>query len=303
MNQVDLHCHTTASDGALSPAELVRRGASLGLKWMAITDHDVTSGLEEASDAGARTGVEIIPGVEINTDVPGAEVHLLGYFVDPNDPMLNSTLLSLREGRVERARQMAERLSELGAAVGFERILKLAGQGAVCRPHVAQALVEAGHVATYQEAFARYIGRNGPAYVERVKLTPGEACRLICGAGGLPVLAHPVHYDHLGAMRAAFDLDSGLAELRADGLRGIEVYYPGYDAITIQHLLSLARHHELLVTGGSDFHRIRPGEPDLGGVYVPGKVVRRLREAWAARKAETDRTGGPRPMRGTDADA
>jgi 3',5'-nucleoside bisphosphate phosphatase len=293
MNQVDLHCHTTASDGALTPVDLVLRSAGLGLKVIAITDHDATSGVEEALAAGAQTGVEVIPGVEINTDVPGSEVHILGYFVDHTNPVLSDTLLGLREGRVWRARRMAELLSKMGAPVGFERILELAGEGTVCRPHVAQALVEAGHVATYEEAFARYIGRNGPAYVERVKLTPSEACGLIRDAGGLPVLAHPVYFDRAGTLKSPFDLGRGLAELKASGLLGIEAYYPGYDAITIEYLLSHARRHGLLVTGGTDFHGIRSNEPDLGGVYVPLRVVGRLREAWAVQKAATRGNGTP----------
>jgi hypothetical protein len=298
MNQVDLHCHTTASDGALTPSDLIERGARLGLKVIAITDHDATTGVEEALATGENLAVEVIPGVEINTDVPGSEVHILGYFVDHTDPVLNGTLLCLREGRVGRARRMAELLAEMGAPVGFDRILELAGEGAVCRPHVAQALVEAGHVATYDEAFARYIGRNGPAYVERLKLTPTEACGLIRSAGGLPVLAHPVYFDRLGAMRTPFDLDSGLEELKAAGLAGIEVYYPGYDAIAIEHLLKQARRHGLLVTGGTDFHGIRPNEPDLGGVYVPIKAVRRLRETWAVLNAATREGQSPSTGRG-----
>jgi predicted metal-dependent phosphoesterase TrpH len=284
MNQVDLHCHTTASDGALSPAELVARGAALGLRVLAITDHDSTDGVTEALVAGAKYGVTVISGVEINSDVPGSEVHILGYFVDHTDPALNEALLRLRDGRVGRARRMAELLTEMGAPVCFERILELAGDGAVCRPHVAQALVEAGHAATFEDAFARYIGRNGPAYVERLKLTPVEACGLIRSAGGLPVLAHPVYFDRFGKMKTAFDPESGLAELKAAGLAGIEVYYPGYDALAIEYLLSRARRFGLLVTGGSDFHGIRPNEPDLGGVYVPVKAARRLHAAWEGQK-------------------
>jgi 3',5'-nucleoside bisphosphate phosphatase len=287
MNQVDLHCHTSASDGVLSPAALVARGAGLGLKVIAITDHDSTDGVAEAMAAGTRYGVVVIPGVEINADVPGSEVHILGYFVDHADLALNETLLRLRDGRVGRARQMAGLLSAMGAPVRFERILELAGDGAVCRPHVARALVEAGYAATFDEAFERYIGRNGPAYVERLKLTPTEACGLIRRAGGLSVLAHPVYFDRSGMMKAAFDLGRGLVELKAAGLVGIEVYYPGYDAMAIEYLLSLARVHGLLVTGGTDFHGIRPNEPDLGGVYVPAKAVRRLREVWDGQRGAT----------------
>jgi hypothetical protein len=179
---------------------------------------------------------------------------------------------------------MAELLTAMGAPVRFERILELAGNGAVCRPHVAQALVEAGYATTIDEAFERYIGRNAPAYVEHLKLTPAEACGLIRRAGGLPVLAHPVYFDRFGKMKSGFDLNGGLADLRAAGLAGIEAYYPRYDALAIEYLLSLARTHRLLVTGGTDFHGVRPGEPDLGGVYVPVKAARRLREYWESQE-------------------
>ncbi len=282
MNQVDLHTHTTASDGSLTPAQLVHRAARLALQVIAITDHDTTAGVAEGIAAGRTLGVEVIPGVEINTDVPRAEVHVLGYFVDPNHAELHTQLARIREGRVGRARKMAAVLTGMGAPVRFERILEIAGEGAVGRPHVAQALVEAGHARGYQDAFERYIGRNSPAYVERMKFTPAEACALIRRSGGIPVLAHPVSYDRYGAIKTAFDPDQMLPELVAAGLGGIEVYYPRYDAITVEWLLGIARRYSLLVTGGTDFHGIRPNEPDLGGIYVPMKVVRRLREAWMA---------------------
>ncbi len=278
MNQVDLHTHTTASDGSLTPTQLIQRGARLGLKVMAITDHDTVAGVAEGQAAGAAVGVEVIPGVEINTDVPHAEVHVLGYFVDPNHAELNEKLALIREGRIGRAKRMAEVLTSMGAPVDFQRILEIAGEGSVGRPHVAQALLEAGHVTSYAEAFTKYIGRNSPAYVERMKFTPAEACSLIRRAGGLPVLAHPVFFDKYGMIKARFDESALLPEMLAHGLTGIEVYYTGYDAVTIEQLLILARKHDLLVTGGTDFHGIRPGEPDLGGVYVPMKVVRRLKE-------------------------
>lgn len=280
MNEVDLHTHTTASDGALTPTELVARAAKLTLKVLAITDHDSTEGVAEALVAGQSYGVEVIPGVEINTDVPGAEVHILGYFVDHTDPALRAELARLREGRVGRARRMAEVLTEMGAPVDFQRILEIAGEGAVGRPHVAQALVEAGHVPSREAAFTKYIGRDSPAYVNRMKFTPAEAVATIRQAGGVPVLAHPVAYDRYGKIVTPFDLGEELPGLIDVGLRGIEVYYRGYDAVTIEYLMNIARRYKLLTTGGTDFHAIRPTEPDLGGVYVPMKAVRRLREAW-----------------------
>lgn len=285
MNEVDLHAHTTASDGMLAPAHLVGRAARLALKVLAITDHDTVDGISEGLTAAQAAGIEVIPGVEINTDVPGAEVHVLGYFVDHTHAELNAQLAVIREGRIGRARKMAEVLTEMGAPIRFERILEIAGEGAVGRPHVAQALLEAGHVATYGEAFQKYIGRTSPAYVERMKFTPAEACALIRRAGGVPVLAHPVFFDRYGAIKAGFDLDAMLPEMLAAGLAGMEVYYPGYDAITIEYLLGVARRYGLLVTGGTDFHGIRATEPDLGGIYVPMKVVRRLRAAWEQARA------------------
>lgn len=280
MNEVDLHAHTTASDGAFTPSELVARAAKLGLRVIAITDHDSTEGVAEGLAAGRALGIEVIPGVEINTDVPRSEVHILGYFVRHDDPTLRSELARLREGRIGRARRMAEILGQMGAPVSFERILEIAGEGAVGRPHVAQALVEARHVASYEEAFERYIGRNSPAYVDRLKFSPEEACRLIRQVGGVPVLAHPVGFDKFGAIKTPFNLETALPDLIAAGLGGLEVYYPGYDAVTTEYLLGIARRFGLLVTGGTDFHGLRPNQPDLGGIYVPMKAVRRLRETW-----------------------
>lgn len=280
MNQVDLHIHTTASDGSLTPAQVVSRAARLALKVIAITDHDSTAGVPEAQAAGQAGGVEVIPGVEINTDVPHAEVHILGYFVDPGHGELQDQLTRIREGRVGRARKMAAVLAEMGAPVRFERILEIAGEGSVGRPHVAQALVEAGYAHGYQDAFERFIGRNSPAYVERMKFSPVEACALIRRAGGLPVLAHPVFFDRYGTIKSAIDLDEMLPQMINAGLVGLEAYYPNYDAITTEYLLGIARRYGLLVTGGTDYHGPRTGQPDLGGLYVPMKVVRRLREAW-----------------------
>jgi predicted metal-dependent phosphoesterase TrpH len=282
MNQVDLHVHTTASDGTLAPAQIVQRAGRLGLKVIAITDHDTVAGIPEALAAGAVHGVEVIPGVEINTDVPRAEVHVLGYFVDHRNEELNEKLAVIRDGRVGRAKRMAEVLTGMGAPIRFERILEIAGEGSVGRPHVAQALLEAGHVSSYGQAFDQYIGRNSPAYVERIKFTPAEACALICRAGGLPVFAHPVFFDRYGKIKERFDAAGLLPEMISQGLVGIEVYYNGYDAITIEQLLGVARRYGLVVTGGTDFHGLRQGEPDLGGIYVPLKVVRGLKERKAA---------------------
>ncbi len=280
MNEVDLHCHTSASDGALEPSELVKRAAHLALRIIAITDHDTVAGVPAALEAGKGDNLEVIPGVEINTDVPGSEAHVLGYFVDYRQEAFSAELARLREGRLARAREMVERLAALGAPISLVRVLQIARDGSVGRPHVAQALMEAGHVSTFGEAFDRFIGRNSPAYVERMKFTPAQACQLIRQAGGVPVLAHPVIFDAFGNVNGPLPLETMLPELQDAGLQGLEVYYPAYDARTTEYLMGLARRFGLLLTGGTDFHGRQLDRIDLGGVYVPRKAVRRLRAAW-----------------------
>jgi predicted metal-dependent phosphoesterase TrpH len=278
MNFVDLHTHTTASDGSLTPTELVAEAAALAMETIAITDHDTLAGLAEGVSAGGRYQVEVIPGVEINTDVPGGEVHILGYFVDPDDADLNAELNRLREGRVGRARRMVEKLQALGAPITWERVQAIAGEASVGRPHVAQALVEAGFVASAREAFERYIGREGPAYVERLRMTPAEATMIIARARGVPVLAHPEPIGAAAEFGPSLDWEALLPELVRAGLRGLEAYYTGYPATVTERLLALARRFGLIVTGGSDYHG--PGRlagATLGGVYVPPKTVRRLK--------------------------
>jgi predicted metal-dependent phosphoesterase TrpH len=288
MNEVDLHCHTTASDGNLSPTELVQHAAHLALRVIAVTDHDSVDGVDEAVEVAGHLGIEVLAGVEINTDVPGEEVHVLGYLMDYKQPDFEAELARLRQGRVGRARRMVEKLGKIGVPVSFGRVQEIAGEGSIGRPHVAQALLEAGHVATYGEAFDRFIGRHAPAYVERLRFTPAEACRLIRHAGGVPVLAHPVFFDRLGAIRAPLPLDEMLPELLDAGLMGIEVYYPSYDAVTMEYLMGVARRYRLLLTGGSDFHGPPTMRTELGSVYVPPRTVRRLKEAAAgSRRSRT----------------
>lgn len=278
MGFIDLQCHTTASDGSLTPTELVALAARRGLRIISITDHDTTAGIDEALAAGLRYGIEVIPGVEINTDVPQGEVHVLGYFVDWKDPTLQATLSRLRAGRVGRAQRMVEKLAALGMPISWERVKAIAGDGAIGRPHVAQALLEAGYVASTAEAFDRFIGRTGPAYVERTRMTPAEATRVIRAARGLPVLAHPVIAGAAEAISEPLDLESLLDELTAAGLVGIEAYYPGYPPEVTQDLLGLALKYGLIATGGSDFHGPGIGHGELGEVDVPAEVVELLKQ-------------------------
>jgi hypothetical protein len=226
---------------------------------MALTDHDSVEGISEALQAASGyPDFTLIPGVEMSTDVPGSEVHVLGYFVDPNDGPLQEELARLRNSRRERGRRMVEKLREMGMDVKWERVQAIAGSGAVGRPHVAQALLEKGCVGSLKEAFELYIGRNCPAYVERTKITPVETVALLHRRGALPVLAHPKDTD---------DLEGLLSTLKEAGLVGMEVYYQDYDEVSIRRLLAIARRHDLTPTGGSDYH-------GLGGEHerLPGDI-------------------------------
>lgn len=269
---VDLHLHTTASDGRLSPAEVVSLVAGRGLKHVSISDHDSTEGLAEAfREAEQFDGLRIIPGIELSTDIPGDEIHMLGYFIDYEDEELQDTLKQFRLGRIDRARGMVEKLADLGIHLEWERVQEIAGDGAVGRPHIALAMVEKGYCKEPKEAFPEYLGRNGLAYVERAKITPGDAVRMLRKAGGVPVLAHPAYMA---------DLESNLDELKAAGLLGIEVYYANFDQDTIKRLEKLAGQHDLIPCGGSDYHGLGNSNEALPGVIGPPlSTVERLEEA------------------------
>lgn len=282
MNTIDLHCHTTASDGKYTPTQLVQMAAEMDLRTIAVCDHDSTEGLVEAQTAGAMLGVEVIPSVELSCDVDDGELHMLGYYPDFGDAGFQAELARLRDGRIGRAAGMVRKLTELGYPISFERVRQLAGDGAIGRPHVAQALIEAGHVRNKGEAFDKLIGRNGPAYVERAKLTPADACRLIRGVGGLPVFAHPFIILADGRTLEPLPVDASLPELVEAGLAGIETYYPSYTPGHIERLLRLARRYGLVVTGGSDFHGEGSAGAPLGSIYVPAKCLTALKQAHAA---------------------
>lgn len=272
--RIDLHTHTTASDGLLAPAAVVRLAREAGVAVLAVADHDTTAGVEEALAAGARLGVEVIPAVEINTDVEDAEVHILGYYIEHTLPWVQRFLAELRGGREHRAERMVARLNALGIPIEYERVRAMA-EGAVGRPHVARALIEVGAVRTTEEAFQKYIGRGGPAYVERMKVTPEDAVRVIRRAGGVPVLAHP-------GWGVRDEMLPGLVEA---GLQGIEAYYPDHTPSMTAHYVELADRYHLLVTGGTDFHggdlATRVG---IGSQYVPPDVVAKLK----ARRQENE---------------
>lgn len=269
MSKVDLHIHTTASDGKHSPADIVQKAAALGLEFIAISDHDTVNGIAEAlSAASATPSLTVIPAVELSTDVPRGEVHVLGYFINYLDVEFEANLARMRNSRIERARQMVEKLDKLGIHIEFTRVQEIAGTGTLGRPHVAQVMLERGYIANFRDAFSHYIGHGGPAYVERDKLTPAEAVQLILKTGGLPVLAHPL---------TTGDAEATIIELKPVGLVGIEAYYAGYSFEDANPLFSLASRYGLVATGGTDYHGIdENAETMIGGVEVPLKVVRQL---------------------------
>jgi predicted metal-dependent phosphoesterase TrpH len=262
LGKVDLHIHTTASDGRFTPAEIVQKASAAGLVFIAITDHDSVDGVLPAQEAARHSyQITVIGGVEINTDVPTGELHILGYGFDTGITELKTTLERLRHSRIDRAIKMIAKLRTLGVNIDYQRVRELAGAGSMGRPHIAQALLEKGYINTFKEAFLKYIGRGGPAYVERDKITAVEATQLITRVKGIPVLAHPFTCENP---------ESIISDLKPAGLMGIEVFYDSYTPGQIQDLLKLAKIFDLIPTGGSDFHGLdMANEPPLGTVGVP----------------------------------
>ena len=264
---IDLHTHSLRSDGALSPAELVRRAAARGVRIQALSDHDTLAGVADAVATGTELGVRIIPATELNTESEWGDAHVLGYFIDPADAALEERLRWLRENRGRRIELMVEKLNALGYAVELGRVLEIAQGGALGRPHLAQALLEKGYVKSYDAAFDTLIAKDSPAYVARVGLTPLEAVTLVREHGGVPSLAHP---------GTVVELDALLPKLVAVGLAGIEAYYGSHSPEMTVACLARARLHDLVPTGGSDFHGRGEHGVDLGGVFVPPEAIERL---------------------------
>lgn len=266
LGRVDLHTHTTASDGTLTGRELVQLAASHGVRVLAITDHDSTDALGEAGAEAERLGVILVPGIEINCEADGAELHVLGYFVDAGARWFQEFLREQRAERRTRVLRMAARLRELGLPVDAAEVFALAGNGAAGRPHVAQVMVRRGYVATVREAFERYLRVGGPAWVPRHRLAPADAVAVVRRAGGVAVLAHP----------GLADRDALIPGLVEAGLEGLEAYYPEHSATQTEHYLDLCRRLALLATGGSDFHG-----PGSGYQTTPGTPLVPW-EAWEA---------------------
>ncbi|MEW5899046.1 MAG: PHP domain-containing protein [Bacillota bacterium] len=266
---VDLHVHTSASDGTDDPGLVVCRAAEIGLEAVGITDHDTVDGLAPALQAGRAQHLEVIPGIELSTEEKGTEFHLLGYLIDFQSADFLEYLSRLRANRAERAYKMVQKLRELGFPITYDQVLAVAGRAAVGRPHIARVLVQEGLVGTMKEAFDQYIGAGCPAYIPRFKYSPREAVQLIIRARGIPVLAHP----------GLAGRDGIIPELVRAGLRGLEVYYPLHTGGQIEHYLHLCTQHGLIPTGGSDYHGAGHEEHgQLAAVTVPYTAVQRLKE-------------------------
>lgn len=245
---IDLHTHSTASDGSMTPVELVRHAFEKGLGAVALTDHDTVSGVEQAVEEGNKLGIEVIPGVEISVSFE-PEMHLLGYFFNGNYNSILKTLEELRERREQRNPRIVSKLKELGFDITLSEVNSQAAGGNAGRPHIARVMMDKGYVASIEEAFDKYLASGRPAYFKKDKLTPAEGISEIAGAGGVPVLAHPIY------LNMSLDrLDILLEQLSIMGLKGIEAYYSENNAVQTSELLQLAQKHKLLVTGGSDFH-------------------------------------------------
>ncbi|MFC1846378.1 PHP domain-containing protein, partial [Chloroflexota bacterium] len=260
--KADLHLHTTASDGRLEPQELVKLAAETGLDVIAITDHDTIDGVSPSLIAAEKyPSLTVIPGLEISTDVSNGEVHILGYFIDYTDDNLLNRLNEMRNSRELRAKKMVAKLNDLSMEIKWQRVQELAQDGTVGRPHIAQALLEAGYINSMREAFDKYISHSGPAYVERDKMLPVDAVKLITNAKGLPVLAHPTYVGNLNKL---------IPDLIKAGLIGLEACYGKYTPGEIRRMKEMAGRYGLIPTGGSDYHAFGDNsEAMIGSALAP----------------------------------
>jgi predicted metal-dependent phosphoesterase TrpH len=277
---VDLHSHTTASDGTYTPRELVQEAARRGLRVLAITDHDSTEGLAEAMDEALKCRpLEIVPGIEINCDVEGAEVHILGYYMDYEAQWFQTFCREQREERRQRVHRMVERLASLGMSIDPEEVFALVREGSAGRPHVAQVMVNRGYVKSVRDAFDTYLASGRPGHVPRKKLAPAEAVRLIRRAGGVPVFAHP----------GLAGRDELIPVLIEAGMMGIECYYPEHSVAQRAGYLQICKERDLVATGGSDFHGPKVRAANLGAPAVPLSAWEALKTK--AAQARASRSG------------
>ena len=265
--KTDLHSHTLHSDGFYSPKDLVKLAYESGIEILGITDHDNVNGIEEAAFTAESYGIEIVPGVEISTDVQSSEVHILGYFIDPGNQELEHYLSFFREERYKRAKRIVEKLNLAGLEITMDDVLKQVNNAAIGRPHIAHALIKNNQVKSYQDAFNKYLGNHAPAYEKKVHLSPQSAFKIINDAGGLSFIAHP------GNMPEALT-----KELIEDGVDGIEVIHPSHSVEKTKYYRGIVNQYYLLESGGSDFHGgKREDDKNFGKIYTKSKVVDEMR--------------------------
>lgn len=263
----DLHIHTNKSDSTFSPEEVVSYAAKCGLCAISITDHDSVEAIPLVNEYASQYNIEIVPGIELSTDIDGEEVHILGYYIDYKSKWFLEKLEFLRHNRIKRARRMLGKLNELGIEINFNDILCISGEGAVGRMHIARALLEKGYTSTIYEAFKKYIGKGKYAYVRKYRIAPREAIDMIDKLGGISVLAHP----------QIMNQDAIIPTMVKQGLQGIEVYHSDHTPEGKTKYLALANRYNLLVTGGSDCHGIGKGRVLMGTVKIPYELVEKIR--------------------------
>ena len=277
MKRLDLHVHTTFSDGSLPPADVVKLAQKANVSALAITDHDTVDGVPEALTVGQELGIEIVPGIEISSRWHGIEIHILGYFINWKDAALLARLARYRDSRHARNPRIVEKLNELGLDITDEEVEALAGPASIGRPHIARVLMNKKYVNSAKEAFDRYLAEGAAAYVPRDLPDPAEAITLILAAGGVPVVAHPSWLDRSEGIVPLCN------ELKNVGLAGIEVHYSTHRPEQTSQYLNIAKKLDLLVTGGSDFHGVTKPDIDVGvgrgHLKVPEKLLEPLRQA------------------------
>lgn len=267
MKLADLHLHTFFSDGTFSPEQLVKEAKKSGMSCIAITDHDIVEGIAPAIEAAADS-LEIIPGIELSSEIDTKEIHVLGYFINTESPRLQEEIKKINLIRRERVYEMLDKLKNLRIDLKPDDVFDASSKASISRLHIAKAMLAKGKVSSIYEAFSRYIGNKGPAYVGKFSLTPQDAIKLIKEAEGIPVLAHP----------QVSNCDELLPSFVKAGLRGLEVYYPEHSATVVKYYLQLANKYNLLVTGGSDCHGEAKPEVRVGKVSVPYELVEKLKE-------------------------
>lgn len=267
--KADLHTHTTYSDGALPPKLLLDLALSKQISYLSITDHDTVAGIDEAIKYGKKIGIEVIPGVEISTDIEDSEIHILGYFIDYKDKELNNVLKFFREERIERAKRIIKKLNMLNIDITLNDVQEISRNAPICRPHIAKAIYKKGFIKNYMQAFHKYIGDNGPAFEKKIHVSPQSAIKIINDAGGLSFIAHP------GNMK-----DTILKNLINLGVDGIEVIHSSHKKYQQKFYANIVNQYCLLTSGGSDFHGgLRNDETNFGKFYINETFLSNLKNA------------------------